>query len=65
MLTTLCRRLAVMPRAGYSFATATRDSVDYYSLLEVESGATEKDIRSSFTAMTTGLIPEKDPQRYR
>jgi hypothetical protein len=41
----LFRRIAVKP---YAFATATRDSINYYKVLEVETGATEEAIRQAY-----------------
>jgi DnaJ-class molecular chaperone len=43
---------------GFAFATSvTKDSTNYYNILEVDEGATEQDIRSAYAELTRGLIP--------
>lgn len=65
MLTQLAKRLTILARP-YTFATTeTRDSLDYYEVLQVDQGATEDSIRKSYADLTTGLIPEFDSKRFK
>ena len=65
MLANIFKRIPTLTQK-YSFATAvTRDRVDYYRVLEVDDGATEQTIRNAYAALTRGLIPELDYERFR
>lgn len=65
MLTNYLRQIVrFQPRA--TFATAvTRDQVDYYSALEVDTGATEQAIRAAYAELTNGLNPKADSTRFK
>lgn len=52
-------RFAHPLRQPFSTA-ATRDQLDYYRVLEVDSGATADAIRKAYTELTSGLRPEQD-----
>ena len=56
-----------MPRIGRSsFATGVyRDKLDYYKILDVQSGATEEAIRKAYAALTAGLKPEMEKSRFK
>ena len=58
-----CSRMVLRP---YAFATAaTRDTLDYYRLLDVHSGATQQAIRESYFELTQNLRPELDTLQFK
>ena len=53
MLLRFLNRVQMTPFISRSFATAnTRDRINYYSILEVDSGATEQAIRKAYAELT-------------
>lgn len=57
MLKYVMRRV-ITHTPSFTFATtAYRDTVDYYGILEVDSGATESAIRQAYADLTQGLRP--------
>lgn len=53
-----CMRLLSLARpTRHSFATVTKDQLNYYNVLEVDQSATEISIRSAYAELTKGLIP--------
>ena len=65
----MLRFLSRVPTSTFlsrSFATAnTRDRINYYGILEVDSGATEAAVRQAYADLTEGLIPEKDGKKWK
>lgn len=66
MLTNYLRQIVRIQPFRATFATAvTRDQVDYYSALEVDSGATEQAIRAAYAELTNGINPKADSTRFK
>ena len=49
----LCRRIKPFSFAG----SVTRDSVNYYQVLELQNGATEDAIRKAYAELTANIKP--------
>lgn len=64
MIVNCIRRLAATNNR-YRFAAAVKDQINYYNILEVEEGATEQAIRKAYAELTRGLLPEKEPKRFK
>lgn len=60
-----CLRLISRTPSHFQFATAVKDQLNYYNILEIDEGATEQAVRAAYAELTRGLTPESDNKRFK